>query len=191
MPGWDDEHQAVGPQEAALQVRRCRFLAEKSEHRLTFLQFLESGAAVPHRGPDVHERELLAKRREQGREETFSGDGTRRERQIARDGLVQPAQGLAGLVLQQEDLLGVIIQTTSQLGEVDLPRPPLEERDLELTFERGDPLAHGRLRNPQLHGCGGETPQLRGPGEGSQVRQFGKSRAGGGYGHTDSGGGHA
>src|SRR5271166_2267428 len=67
----------------------------------------------------------------------------------------------------------------------------LEERDLELTFERGDPLAHGRLRAPQLHGCGGETPQLRGPGEGSQVRQFGKSRAGGGYGHTDSGGGHA
>ena len=51
----------------------------------------------------------------------------------------------------------------------------------------GDPLAHGRLRDPQLHGCGGETPQLRGPGEGSQVRQFGKSRAGGGYSHTDSG----
>jgi hypothetical protein len=138
----------------------------------------------------VHERELLAKRREQGREETFSGDGTRRERQIARDGLVQPAQGLAGLVVQLEDLPGVIIQTTSQFGEVDLPRPPLEERDLELTFERGDPLAHGRLRDPQLHGCGGETPQLRGPGEGSQVRQFGKSRAGGGYGHTDSGGGY-
>ena len=87
----------------------------------------------------------------------------RRERR-AHAAEAQPAVAAAGDLLELllgaveagEDPGGVARQRVAGLGQLDGARPALDERQADLPLERGDVLAHRRLREPHRHGRAGE-----------------------------------
>ena len=115
MPGGDDQHQAIRPDRAKVEARILGFLSHEPDRRPALLDVLQDRAAIAHRRPDMHLGELLLERREQSREEAFTGHRACRERQIPGDGRVETAEGLAGLVMQVEDSPAVFIAAAAPL----------------------------------------------------------------------------
>ena len=106
-------------------------------------------AAIADRGPHMDLGMLRVERGQQGREEAFPGDRACRDRQVAGHRRMKAAEVPSSLFVEIEDLASELIEPLTGFGEGDPPGPTVEQRDPQLSFEGGDPLADGRLSDPR------------------------------------------
>ncbi|MNQ86900.1 hypothetical protein D3C85_1021060 [compost metagenome] len=80
--------------------------------------------------------------------------------QAAADLAAEIVQGAAGIVQHIEDLVGAWQQGAAGLGQAHLAAQTVEQAYIELLFQAGDALAHGRLGQVQAFGGIGEAALL-------------------------------
>ena len=117
MTRGDQEHQRMPADRASLEGRSVGPLPDEPKRCPPLLDILDDRAAVADGGSHMDLRMLGTERRQQGREEAFSGDRAGRNRQVAGHRGMKAAEVSSSLFVQVEDLASELVEPLTGFGE--------------------------------------------------------------------------